>query len=111
MRESEIEAYLTRCVREYAGVALKFISPGCSGVPDRIIILPGGRIGFLELKAPGEKPRKEQLHRIELLRMLGCTAGWADSRASVDQFLSMLTCQSGDGESCLTDILEAGGML
>lgn len=85
--ESEIERYLVDKVAGMGGIAFKFVSPGCSGVPDRLIILPGGKIGFLELKAPGRKPRKEQFHRIRQLRKLGCGAGFADSQEDVDWFL------------------------
>ena len=90
MKEKEIESYLVSRAKERGGKAFKFVSPGCSGVPDRIVILPGGRIGFLELKAPGEIPRPEQAHRIRQLRALGCLAGTADSAESVDNFLCSL---------------------
>lgn len=90
MMEKEIESYLTHRAREMGGRAFKFISPGCSGVPDRIVILPGGKIGFLELKSPGEKPRREQEHRIRQLRNLGCMAWVADSTEEVDRFLCSL---------------------
>ena len=87
MREREIEKYLVDMARAQGGMALKFVSPGCTGVPDCVVILPGGRVGFLELKAPGEKPRKEQAHRIRQLRGLGCRAGFADSREDINWFL------------------------
>lgn len=110
MRETDIEGYLTSQAKAQGGVALKFVSPGCTGVPDRIVILPGGKIGFLELKAPGEVPRKDQKHRIWQLHKLGCTADYADSKEGVDRFLSELVCQ-GDGDGLLEDILEAGGLI
>lgn len=92
MREKEIEKYLADLVTAQGGMALKFVSPGCTGVPDRVVILPGGKIGFLELKAPGGKPRKEQAYRIRQLRELGCRAGFADSREDINRFLySMAT--------------------
>lgn len=50
MRESSIESYLVRKVREHGGLCYKFISPGNPGVPDRIVITPSGRIVFVELK-------------------------------------------------------------
>lgn len=99
MREREIEKYLVDIVTGMGGKALKFVSPGCTGVPDRIVILPGGKVGFLELKAPGEKPRKEQAYRLRQLRALGCRAGFADSREDISWFLySMATgIPVGDG--------------
>ncbi len=112
MRESEIEKYLVDQVRCMGGLALKFVSPGHSGVPDRIIILPGGVVGFLELKAPGERPRKEQSLWIKRLQEKGCPAGWADTRERVDAFLPLLAVQDREGDDrFLQDVLEAGGLL
>lgn len=50
MKESAIEAKLGKMVRTQGGLYFKFVSPGNPGVPDRIVILPGGRIIFVELK-------------------------------------------------------------
>ena len=71
MREKQIEQKLVRAVKNMGGIAPKFVSPGFDGMPDRIVLLPGGRIGFVEVKAPGEKPRPLQLSRHGLLRRLG----------------------------------------
>ena len=71
MRENEIEAKLVKAVKAHGGVCWKFISPGTAGVPDRIVLMPSGRIAFVEVKAPGEKPRPLQCVRIKLLRRLG----------------------------------------
>lgn len=50
MKESQIESYMVRKVKEHGGLCYKFVSPGCPGVPDRLIILPDGRTIFVELK-------------------------------------------------------------
>ncbi len=71
MREREIEKKLVDAVKAQGGVCWKFVSPGTAGVPDRIILMPMGRIAFVEVKAPGESPRKLQLARHRLLRRLG----------------------------------------
>ena len=71
MREKVIEHALVMATRSEGGIALKFTSPGFVGMPDRLILLPGGRIGFVEFKAPGRKPRPLQLARHRLLRRLG----------------------------------------
>jgi len=71
MREKQIEQKLVRAVRDAGGIAPKFVSPGLDGVPDRMILLPGGHVAFAELKAPGQRPRPLQLRRIEQLRQLG----------------------------------------
>lgn len=71
MREKTIEQKFTAAVRNAGGLALKFASPGFDGVPDRIALLPGGRMAFVEVKAPGKKPRPLQEARHRLLRRLG----------------------------------------
>lgn len=71
MREKMIEQKFTAAVRTAGGLALKFASPGFDGVPDRIVLLPGGRMAFVEVKAPGKKPRPLQEARHRLLRRLG----------------------------------------
>lgn len=71
MREKVIEHKLLTEVKKIGGLALKFVSPGYDGVPDRIVLLHGGKIGFVEVKAPGEKPRPLQRARHRLLRRLG----------------------------------------
>ena len=76
MREKTIEQKLVQAVKAKGGIAPKFVSPGFSGVPDRLILLPDGKCGFVEVKAPGEKPRPLQKSRIRLLRGL---ASWYSS--------------------------------
>ena len=71
MREKTIEQKFRKAVRDAGGLALKFTSPGFGGVPDRLALLPGGRMAFVEVKAPGEKPRPLQLARHRMLRRLG----------------------------------------
>ena len=53
------------------GWAVKFSSPGLDGMPDRLVLFPGGKLGFVELKAPGKKPRPLQLKRKRMLERLG----------------------------------------
>ena len=62
IRESNVEQYLVRKMKEAGGLCYKFVSPGCDGVPDRICIYRG-QVIFVELKRPGEMPRKLQRHR------------------------------------------------
>ena len=71
MREKELECKLAKAVRDSGGLALKFVSPNLNGVPDRLLLFPGGRAAFAEVKAPGQKPRPLQVHRMEQLRKLG----------------------------------------
>ncbi|RAK21124.1 VRR-NUC domain-containing protein [Anoxybacillus vitaminiphilus] len=87
MREKEIEEYLRKRVKEHGGIAYKFESPGNAGVPDRIVVFPGGRIIFVELKAPRKKPTKLQLAQHRKLTNLGCTVLVIDSKEQVDEFI------------------------
>jgi len=71
MREKIIEQKLISAVKSMGGIAPKFVSPGYDGIPDRIVLLPEGRMAFVEVKAPGKMPRLLQTARHELLRRLG----------------------------------------
>ncbi len=71
MREKLLECKLVKSVKAVGGIAAKFVSPGFDGMPDRLVLMPGGRAAFVEVKAPGCKPRALQLHRHRLLRRLG----------------------------------------
>ena len=82
--EKTIEGYLVRRVKEAGGMAPKWVSPGMSGVPDRIVFLPGGRIIFVEVKAPGKKLRPLQLHVQGQLEALGVDFRVVDSKETVN---------------------------
>ena len=71
MQEKKIEQKLALMVRSRGGICPKLVSPGMDGMPDRIVLLPNGCVAFVEVKAPGEKPRRHQLKRHEILRTLG----------------------------------------
>ena len=73
MRENYYENKLRRKIRALGCGAgcLKFVSPGYTGVPDRIILLPGGHVIFVELKQPGKVERKRQRYVQSVLRRLG----------------------------------------
>ena len=87
MREKIIEEKLTKAVKQNGGVFWKFTSPGTAGVPDRIVLMPGGRIAFVEVKAPGEKPRPLQLSRHKLLRRLGFLVYVLDACEDIDKII------------------------
>ena len=71
MREKAVEQQLVKAVKQRGGICPKFTSPGYDGMPDRLVLLPHGRMAFVEAKAPGKKPRPLQINRHELLRKLG----------------------------------------
>lgn len=83
MQEANVEKYLIRYVKDKGGLCLKFISASMRGLPDRIVILPQGKIFFIELKAKGKKPRPEQTRVHKLFNSLGAKVFVADSKESV----------------------------
>ena len=83
IREREIEAFLRKMVIKQGGLCLKFVSPAWEGAPDRIILFPGGKIFFVEVKRPGERPRPLQLKRHEELRKLGFSVYVIDGKEQV----------------------------
>lgn len=88
MREKEIEQHLVERVRAAGGMALKWVSPANAGVPDRICILPGGRIVFVELKSPEGRLRPLQERVIQLMRRLGADVRVINSKEGVDEVLA-----------------------
>lgn len=71
MKEKTVESKLVKAVKAKGGLAPKFVSPGFDGVPDRIALLPGGKIAFIELKAAGKILRPLQVRRKRQLESLG----------------------------------------
>lgn len=71
MREKWIEQQLVKAVKDKGGIALKVVSPGFDGMPDRLILLPEGKIAFIEVKAPGKTLRPLQEKRKRQLESLG----------------------------------------
>ena len=90
MKEYAVEKYLILVTRAHGGMCLKFISPGIAGAPDRIVILPGGKIGFAELKAPGKKPRRLQKAVIRDLYRRRCRVATIDNLKSAEGFVRRL---------------------
>ncbi len=89
MLEREVEAYLGKRVKKLGGRSYKWVSPGTSGVPDRIVVLPGGRVIFIELKAPGQKPRPLQVEQMRRLSELGCEVMVLDSKEAINKALGV----------------------
>jgi len=87
MREKTVEQKLVKAVKNRGGICPKLVCPGFDGMPDRLVLIPDGHIAFVELKAPGKKPRPLQLARHRLLRLLGFRVYVIDS---VEQIGGML---------------------
>ena len=90
MREKRIEAVLSVAVKKRHGLPFKFVSPGMDGVPDRLVLLPGGKIGFVELKAPGRKMRPLQEKRKRQLEGLGFLVFCVDDAGQIEGVLDAI---------------------
>ena len=88
MREKTIEGKLVKAVKIMGGLAPKFVSPGLDGVPDRLVLLPGGKIAFIELKAPGKELRPLQVRRKRQLEALGFSVYCIDSPDQIGAILN-----------------------
>lgn len=91
MREKTIEEHLVKAVRLMGGLAPKFVSPGLDGVPDRLLLLPDGRMAFAELKAPGKQLRPLQNRRKRQLETLGFRVFVIDSINQIGGVLDELS--------------------
>jgi len=89
MRESEIEAYFVRRVKEAGGLQRKFVSPGHRGVPDRVVAFKGN-IGFVELKAEGKTLREDQTREHIKLLTAGCFVITVSTKEGVEYVIDRL---------------------
>ena len=92
MLERTIEQRLVEAVRKAGGLCPKFVSPGWDGVPDRIVLFPGGKMGFVELKAPGQKLRPLQVQRKRQLEGLGFLVYCLDRPEAIGGILDEILC-------------------
>lgn len=90
MREKVVEEALLKAVKCRGGLALKLTSPSWVGIPDRLVLLPQGRLGFVEVKAPGKVPRPLQVRRLEQLKSLGFKVYVLDSLEKIEGVLDDL---------------------
>lgn len=87
-RESTVERYLVSKVKEMGGMAIKLNPIGMAGLPDRLVLLPGAKIIFVEVKRPGEKPRPIQTHIHNQLRLLGFRVEVVDNNDKIKEVLT-----------------------
>lgn len=90
MRETNVEGYLKDEVAEAGGLCRKWVSPGTRGVPDQLVLMPGGRIWFVEVKAPGKDARAQQKKRHKELQELGFTVLVLDTKDKVASFVASI---------------------
>lgn len=87
MNEKQLETMFINAVKKAGGKAYKFVSPTTAGMPDRLVIFPGGKNGFIELKAPGQKPRPLQQHRLAELNGYGLYARVLDDPHDIQEVI------------------------
>lgn len=97
MLEREVEKKLIEGIRRLGGRAYKWVSPGSNGVPDRIAILPGGRIMFIELKTTTGRLSKLQRMQIRILQTLGCEVRVLYGMDDVQDLLDRLIAETMEG--------------
>ena len=90
MLEKDIEAHLVRRVRDAGGKAYKFTSPANRGVADRVVVMPGGRVWFVEVKAMGGRLSPLQRVFLDEVKGLGCNYKIVWSKEDVDEWLRSL---------------------
>ena len=88
--EKQIEQSLVKAVIHLGGICPKFVSPGFDGMPDRIVLFPNGVMAFVEVKAPGKKPRPLQVTRHEMLRHLGFKVYVLDDTEKIGEILDAI---------------------
>ena len=88
MREKFIECKLVSAVEKRGGMCPKLVCPGINGMPDRLVLIPGGKIAFVEVKAPGKKPRLLQELRHKQLKELGFTVYVLDGIEKIGEMLN-----------------------
>ena len=87
MNEKTVEKKLVEAVRSMGGICPKFVSPGWDGVPDRIVLLPGSVVAFVETKAPGKRMRPLQVRRKTQLEGLGFRVFCLDSIEGIEEVI------------------------
>ena len=95
--EKQIEQKLVTETRKKGGLAVEFVSPSFSGMPDRLVLLPHGVMGFVEVKAPGKKPRLLQVSRHAMLREMGFQVFVLDSLEDIPGLLQQIA-EGGDAQ-------------
>lgn len=94
IREVKVERALRKAAETAGGKAYKFVSPGVLGVPDRIVVIPGGLVCFVEVKAPGEKPRPSQRHVLRQLYRIGARVATVDNERTARRLVAWMRRRS-----------------
>ena len=98
MKESNIERFFIKECKKKGWLPLKFVSPSMSGLPDRMVLLPGGKVSFVELKAEGKKSRPLQTAVHRILTGLGFHVYVIDSKSGVEAYVNEISEEVGETE-------------
>lgn len=98
VNERDLERKLYKALKSAGCLPLKFESPGYTGVPDRIVLIPGGRIAFVEMKAPGKRERPRQVIVQRIFRSMGFTVfSSVDSTEKINAVVEF--CREASGKN------------
>ena len=86
--ESQLERKFCDEVKKVGGMALKFISPSCAGVPDRIVLMPNKKIYFVEMKSEVGKISNIQKYIFKKFSELGFKVYILNSEEKIKNFLA-----------------------
>lgn len=90
MKEKQIESRLVKEVKRLGGLAVKMNSFSMTGLPDRMVLMPEGKVFFCETKTTGKKPRPRQLSCISMLNKLGFSVSVVDDEETFEDFITMI---------------------
>ena len=113
--EKDVERRLVVGIKRLGGQAVKFVSPASAGWPDRLVLMPGGRVTFIELKTGTGKLSELQRYRLKVLGDLGFDArvlfGNDDVKGFLDE-IARLPVEDGraHGRASRGDVLVGGGL-
>ena len=107
MKERDVEVLLREGVKQLGGKAYKWVSPGNAGVPDRIVILPGGKVIFIELKQENGRLTRLQKVQQQTLRGMGAVAVTLRGAEDVKMYLDVLKemMERGAKAACVSTVL------
>jgi hypothetical protein len=88
--EKDTEKYLVAQIEALGGLCRKYVSPGVKGVPDRLCLIPSGKVIFVELKSEGEKITPMQEREFKRLNILGFTVYTCSTKAEVDYIIRII---------------------
>lgn len=97
--EKALEAYLIKRVEQVGGLSLKYSNPCQAGYPDRLLLMPGAKTAWCEVKSRGKKPRPLQIQRHEQLKRMGFEVYVADTRETIDNIIIQLTKRERNEET------------